>query len=242
MFFGQQGAGAMAHGWRQQTSDIRMSGMVGRGSGYGPGRRGAHFSPRRGSKDNGWWDRDFDDGRPRNPWKPVDVHASKAAVGDVEDWPIVGSSDMGQVGAEPKPVVERKERKPGMLHLPLNAVVSGDERSHSYSQALRTQIKTTSAKDADDEGEGEGSEFEGTEGKKRKKKKDATNTQEKPQAVKRSRQKLSFDFSSVMEELEKTEPQTATRKMALGGGITSAVSYPAPQAKPTMVRIAICHY
>ena len=138
MFFGQQGA--MAHGWRQQTSDTRMS-RAGRGSGYGPGRGGVRFSSHRGIRDNGWWDRDFDDGKPRNPWKKVDVYANKVTVGDVEDWPMVGSTNIGQVETQPTPAVERKERKPGMLHLPLNAVtsVNVEERPHSYSQALRTE-------------------------------------------------------------------------------------------------------
>lgn len=58
-------------------------------------------------------------------------------------------------------------------------------------------------KDDDVEADGEGDSQQADESKKKKKKKkEVADEQEKQQAVKKSKQKISFDFGSLLEQLE----------------------------------------
>lgn len=138
--------------------DTQMSEGIGRGLGYGPARGAFRLPGRRVGRETGWWDRDFDDGKPKNPWKKVEASGSKVAMGNVEDWPTVGrggarstvgsggagsaSGDLELEGRQQKAAVERKERKPGVLHLPLRSFESAtvaEGKPYSYSEALKKE-------------------------------------------------------------------------------------------------------
>ncbi|XP_062512156.1 selenocysteine insertion sequence-binding protein 2-like isoform X2 [Corticium candelabrum] len=233
--------GTMAQqGWRRQIVKGPVSEAARRGSGYRPGRGAFRYPSHsyRTGREKSWWDRDFDDLQPKNPWKTVESVGGHVTAGSSADWPAVGSGEAARSGdavvqtdnQRSPTAVETNERKPGLLHLPLHVLETesvGDGKPRLYSQVLRTESTTVAAKDADDEAEEERDGYGTIEAKKKKKKKrEGVDTVEKPQTVKKSKQRMTLDLSSMFEELEKVDSQGfSSRKLAIGGGITAAGLY-----------------
>ena len=145
-------------GWRRQIVKGPVSEAARRGSGYRPGRGAFRYPSHsyRTGREKSWWDRDFDDLQPKNPWKTVESVGGHVTAGSSADWPAVGSGEAARSGdavvqtdnQRSPTAVETNERKPGLLHLPLHVLETesvGDGKPRLYSQVLRTE-STVSAR------------------------------------------------------------------------------------------------
>ncbi|XP_065841806.1 selenocysteine insertion sequence-binding protein 2-like isoform X2 [Oscarella lobularis] len=176
-----------------------------------------------------WWDRDGDEekreSREENPWKVV---STSVASLEASEWPEINDVEKRKEDeVKETVVVEKEEKETGDKTLEGPGVLKICPPELSYSDALKTENQPQPSL-----------------GKSKSEQKDVTSSSssQKPTSksnVKRSKQTTSLDFGSLYEQLEKIEHAQqksdsagVVRKVAIGGGITSApVLNPVTSAK-----------